>query len=75
MSASTDHERRPLLNDSEREEDLEEQTTSKALPWRPVLVLLLLNAVQPLAYELVFPFISMLHLSSLILVLWKQIST
>ena len=28
------------------------------VPWRPVLVLLMLNAVQPLAFELVFPFVS-----------------
>ncbi|KAF8321239.1 MFS general substrate transporter [Clavulina sp. PMI_390] len=30
--------------------------------WRPIVVLLLLNAVQPLAYELVFPFINQMLL-------------
>lgn len=32
------------------------------IPWRPVLVLLILTAVQPLAYELVFPFVSELDI-------------
>lgn len=31
----------------------------KSLPWRPIIVLLLLSSVQPLAYEVIFPFISM----------------
>ena len=55
MSPSeADTERTPLLaNSSELD-----QPKPKPLPWRPIIVLLLLNAVQPLAYELVFPFIS-----------------
>jgi hypothetical protein len=36
-----------------------DEPKSKPLPWRPIIVLLLLNAVQPLAYEVIFPFISM----------------
>ena len=32
--------------------------TSTPVPWRAVSVILILNGIQPLAYELVFPFIS-----------------
>jgi hypothetical protein len=32
--------------------------TITPLPWRPVLVLFMLNMVTPLTYEFVFPFIS-----------------
>jgi len=31
----------------------------KPLPWRPIVVLLMVSAAQPVAYDLVFPFISM----------------
>lgn len=36
-----------------------EANRPSALPWRQVIVILMLTAVQPLAFELVFPFISM----------------
>ena len=58
--SETDTERTPLLVNSV---DLDEPEP-KPLPWRPIVVLLLLNAVQPLAYELVFPFISTSQRSS-----------
>ena len=38
--------------------DSNSELKPQPLPWRPIIVLLLLNGVQPLAYELVFPFIS-----------------
>ena len=28
------------------------------IPWRPVTILLMLNAIQPLAFDLIFPFVS-----------------
>lgn len=53
QSATEDTERTPLIGDLHDEEE-----APKPLPWRPLSVLLLLAAVQPLAYEIVFPFIS-----------------
>lgn len=66
MTALDDLERRPLLTASAHDGSGADQATDgpnteatqTPLPWRPVLTLLLLNAVQPLAYELVFPFVS-----------------
>ncbi|KAH8114502.1 MFS general substrate transporter [Phellopilus nigrolimitatus] len=40
------------------------QETPSPLPWRPVAVILVLNAVQPLAFELVFPFINQMILET-----------
>ena len=54
----------PLERDTERTPLLAnfgdfDEPKPKPLPWRPIIVLLLLNSVQPLAYEVIFPFISM----------------
>ncbi|KAF8311040.1 MFS general substrate transporter [Clavulina sp. PMI_390] len=62
-------ERTPLIFDDTDPESAPQRATSRppktfsgafAPPrnWRPILVLLLLNAVHPLAYDLVFPFIN-----------------
>lgn len=53
-SAIGDTEQTPLINDLHDSEEEE----PKPLPWRPIIVLLLLTAAQPLAYEIIFPFIS-----------------
>lgn len=67
MTASkrTDEESTPLFAGEERtlsasssSETLCEQAAPVAFPWRPVFVILVLNAVLPLAFELVFPFVS-----------------
>lgn len=53
-------EREPLLASSNLE-SAEAHDTKPAvtpIPWRPISVLLMLNTLAPLAYELVFPFIS-----------------
>lgn len=54
-SATEETERTPLISDPHGGDEEELRTP---LPWRPLIVLLLLAAVQPLAYEIVFPFIS-----------------
>lgn len=42
---------------------LDEATvTSTSLPWKPLIVLQMLTAVQPLAFELVFPFVNQMIL-------------
>lgn len=51
-------ERLTADDDSEARPSLAQSRAAKPFPWRPVLVVLCLNAVQPLAYELIFPFIS-----------------
>lgn len=48
-------ERQPLLKDQDRQTTKPDVTP---LPWGPISILLLMNALGPLAYELVFPFIS-----------------
>jgi hypothetical protein len=48
-------ERQPLLKDHESPDTKPDVTP---LPWGPISILLLMNALGPLAYELVFPFIS-----------------
>ena len=65
-----------LVNKQSEDSDDDEQILSSAssssirtlsptpVPWRAVIVIFMLNAVQPLAYELVFPFISMFSLQS-----------
>jgi len=51
-------ERQPLLKDHESRDDHATKPDVTPLPWGPISVLLLMNALGPLAYELVFPFIS-----------------
>lgn len=53
-------ERQPLLDRSTLE-DAQDQDPKPAVtpvPWGPISILLLLNTLGPLAYELIFPFIS-----------------
>ena len=60
-SASSDGE--DTLSPTSSEETLcTNSFKSTPFPWRAVAVILLLNAVQPIAFELVFPFISALSL-------------
>ncbi|KAF8305973.1 MFS general substrate transporter [Clavulina sp. PMI_390] len=67
--AAQDTERTPLIDHGVVESQATPGSTSMPTKnlasqssspnnWRPIIVLLLLNAVQPLAYELVFPFIN-----------------
>lgn len=63
-----------LVNKQSEDSDDDEQILSSAssssirtlsptpVPWRAVIVIFMLNAVQPLAYELVFPFINQMIL-------------
>lgn len=56
MTVSEDAERAPLLGSQSGREN------PTPLPWRPITTLLLLNSAQPIAYELVFPFINQMLL-------------
>lgn len=42
------------------------------LPWRPLLILLLLFAVQPCAFDLIFPFVSKCYSKSLLVVAFNR---
>ncbi|KAF8321241.1 MFS general substrate transporter [Clavulina sp. PMI_390] len=63
-ASSPDSERTPLLHSriSDDETNLNDSATTPSehtpLPWRQIIPILLLNAAQPLSYELVFPFIN-----------------
>lgn len=58
-------EQRPLLDRSTSPSSLESYGTAvdekpaiTPIPWGPISILLCFNALGPLAYELIFPFIS-----------------
>ena len=53
-------ERQPLLNDQGSRDPHGIKRERTTLPWGPIGILLFVGALGPLAYELVFPFISML---------------
>jgi len=60
-------ERASLLEDQERDiptrgSIVSDNLDPTPLPWRPVLVLLFITAMQPLALEVVFPFVSQMIL-------------
>ena len=62
-------ERHGLLQDEEREEQTTTTDSSALvsggatpLPWRVLSTLLLLKAVQPLAFEIIFPFVNQMIL-------------
>ena len=59
MTVMTD-EREPLLaaTSLEASDSRDEKPAVSPIPWGPISILLLLNALGPLAYELIFPFIS-----------------
>lgn len=59
MTVMTD-EREPLLaaTSLEASDSRDEKPAVSPIPWGPISILLLLNALGPLAYELIFPFIN-----------------
>jgi len=82
MSQSVIDERTPLLSNDidniERQQSSPRPATPSCrradpkLPMKPLVVLTILNAMQPLVFELVFPFISKLLSFSHIVTRWRH---